>query len=224
MASIDMGKISWPKRSDVDSELPPDMVLRSGDGLTVVTLRGRIVFWNEAAEAMLSVSKERALHSLLADIARTPETWEAIWGLHITSVGAHLSGNPPIRRTLRTRDGQNRPVTVHTSSSLMRFDTQQPMLVYNFNVEHPTCPEAKPLPPLGLTGREWEVACLLMSGFGTKEIAVELSLKYATVRAHIRNILVTLDSHTRIQALTQLWSRYGTPELRAPFPFSGDSD
>lgn len=220
--SVDIGDVRWPQREDVDSELPPDMVLRSGDGQTVVTLRGRIVYWNEAAEHMLSLPKERALHSLLADVARTPETWDAIWGLHITSVGAHLSGNHPIRRTLHTRDAENRPITVHTSSSLLRFEGKQPLLVYSFNVEHHLEDEEKPQPPLGLTSREWEVACLLMSGLGTKEIGQELSIKYATVRAHIRNILVTLEAHTRTQALMQLWSRYGTPETRVPFPFSDD--
>jgi len=159
------------------------------------------------------VPRARAVGSHLADIARTRETWEAIWGHHITTVGAHLSGNPPVRRRLVTRDNENTPVAVLVSSMLLELRDRPPLIVYTYTVE----PIRGDIPfeqvaPLGLTAREWEVACLLMSGLGTSEIASALSIAYATVRSHIRHILIALDANTRTQALMRLWSRCGTPE------------
>lgn len=181
----------------------------------MVTLRGRIVYWNDASVELLKVPRKHAVGSLLADISRTPETWEANWGHHITTVGAHLSGNPPVRRVLRTRDNTNTTVMVHISSMMLELQGRLPHIVYSYTVAHVHDDEEphEYLPPLGLTAREWEVACLLMSGLGTSEIARELSIAYATVRSHIRHILVTLDANTRTQALMRLWSRFGTPEM-----------
>lgn len=209
-----MSDIHWGRDSDAEEVLPPELALRSGDGVSVVTLRGRIVSWNEAAEASLKIPSAVAVGSLMADISRTPETWEANWGHHITTVGAHLSGNPPVRRVLNTRDNENTPVLVHVSSLMLELEQRLPLLVYSFTVEHlPEGAEPAYQPPLGLTAREWEVSCLLMSGLGTSEIARELDIAYATVRAHIRNILVALDANTRTQAMMRLWSRYGIPEM-----------
>jgi DNA-binding CsgD family transcriptional regulator len=207
-------------RDDGDEQLPAGLVLQSGDGLSVVTLRGRILWWNEVAEEQLRIPRSLAIGSYLADISRSPETWETNWGHHITTIGAHLSGTPPVRRVLSTRDNTNRPVLVHVSSMMLQFENRLPVIVYTHTVE-PVAEDdvGELLPPLGLTAREWEVACLLMSGLGTSEIAHELKIAYATVRAHIRNMLGALNATTRTQALMRLWSRYGTPDLRG-FPHS----
>jgi DNA-binding CsgD family transcriptional regulator len=208
-----MSDTLWGRAGEGEEILPPELALSSGDGVSVVTLRGRIVSWNEAAEEALKIPRTVAVGSLMADISRTPETWEANWGHHITTVGAHLSGNPPVRRVLHTRNNENTPVLVHVSSLMLELDGRLPLLVYSFTVD--PVPEGDELayqPPLGLTAREWEVSCLLMSGLGTSEIAQELDIAYATVRAHIRNILVALDANTRTQAMMRLWSRYGIPE------------
>lgn len=208
-----MTSVPWPL-SDDEEPLPPELVcLQSGDGLSVVTLRGRVVYWNDASVELLKVPRGRAVGSHLADIARTRETWEAIWGHHITTVGAHLSGNPPVRRRLVTRDNENMPVAVRVSSMLLELRDRPPLIVYTYTVEPlPGDIPAEHVVPLGLTAREWEVACLLMSGLGTSEIASALSIAYATVRSHIRHILVALDANTRTQALMRLWSRFGTPD------------
>jgi DNA-binding NarL/FixJ family response regulator len=100
---------------------------------------------------------------------------------------------------------------------LIEIGDRKPLIGYSFTVEHSTAsPGGEFPPPLGLTTREWEVACLLMSGMGTSETARELGISYATVRAHIRKILSTLDANSRTQAMMRLWSRYGIPE-NSPF-------
>jgi DNA-binding CsgD family transcriptional regulator len=203
---------------DPQEQLPPGLRIRSGDPLSVVSLSGRILFWNEAAEEQLKIPARHAVGAFLADISRTPETRDVNWGHHITTVGAHLSDNPPVRRVLRTRDNANQPILVRVSSVMLHLDDRLPVILYSHTVERAdVADEVELLPPLGLTEREWEVACLLMSGLGTSEIAYELKIAYATVRAHIRNLLATLGAHTRTQALMRLWSRYGTPEV-AEFP------
>jgi DNA-binding CsgD family transcriptional regulator len=207
-------------RDESDDQLPRGLVLQSGDGLSVVTLRGRILLWNDVAEEQLKIPRARAVGSYLADVSRTPETWETNWGHHITTIGAHLSGTPPVRRVLSTRDNANRSVRVHVSSTMMQVEGRLPVIVYTHTVERTAEADAgEPPPPLGLTAREWEVACLLMSGLGTSEIAHELKIAYATVRAHIRNMLEALNATTRTQALMRLWSRYGTPD---PLGFAHD--
>jgi len=197
-----------------EERLPEGLVLQSGDGLSVVTLRGRILLWNDVAEEQLGIPRQQAVGSFLADVSRTPETWESNWGHHLTTIGAHLSGTPPVRRVLSTRDNANRPVRVHVSSMMLQFEAQLPVIVYTHTVERIDEEELLELPPpFGLTAREWEVACLLMSGLGTSEIASEMQIAYATVRAHIRNMLEALGASTRTQALMRLWSRYGTPDV-----------
>jgi DNA-binding CsgD family transcriptional regulator len=184
----------------------------SGDGLTVVTPSGRIVEWNEAAAEQLHLPREKAIGSLLANISRVPESTEVVWGHHVTTLGAHLSGNPPVRHVLEARDFLDHPVRIHVSSLFVRSDTDQPLLIYSHTTEHlDPAYQLRTQPPLGLTSREWEVVSLMMSGRSTKEIAQDLGIAYATVRAHVRNILDALDASSRTQALIRLWARFGAP-------------
>ena len=61
---------------------------------------------------------------------------------------------------------------VHVSSLVLSLEPRDPLLLYSFTVEHLAENEEPPYqPPLGLTTREWEVSCLLMSGLGTGDIA-----------------------------------------------------
>ena len=59
-------------------------------------------------------------------------------------------------------------------------------------------------PPLGhdLTDREREVLALLVQGKTNKEIARELTLSPATVRAYVSNILSKLDARNRTEAVS----------------------
>jgi NarL family two-component system response regulator LiaR len=59
-------------------------------------------------------------------------------------------------------------------------------------------------PPLGhdLTDREREVLALLVEGKTNKEIARELTLSPATVRAYVSNILSKLDARNRTEAVS----------------------
>lgn len=196
---------------DLDDPLA-GLTIVTGDAMSAVTLSGQIVEWNEAAEEQLHIPRDQAIGVYLADITADPECSDALWGHHVTMVGAHLSGNPPVRHILETRDRLGHPVRLHVSSMLVRQNRDRPVLVFTHTTEHLGSDYKLHLPPpLGLTQREWEVVALMMTGRGTGEIAHHLGITYATVRAHIRNIFVTLDANSRTQALMRVWSRFGTP-------------
>jgi DNA-binding NarL/FixJ family response regulator len=54
---------------------------------------------------------------------------------------------------------------------------------------------------VGLTARQHEILRLVAEGLSTKQIARELWLSPATVRNHVSAILLTLDAHSRIEAV-----------------------
>ena len=53
-----------------------------------------------------------------------------------------------------------------------------------------------------LTDRERQVLELLAEGFTTQRIAADLVLSLHTVRNHVRNVLMKLGAHTRLEAVT----------------------
>lgn len=61
-------------------------------------------------------------------------------------------------------------------------------------------PPAAPLTPSPLTEREMEVLQMVSQGMENKEIAYKLSVREATVRAHVSNILGKLHLANRVQA------------------------
>jgi NarL family two-component system response regulator LiaR len=61
-------------------------------------------------------------------------------------------------------------------------------------------PSEEPPPPPSLTEREVEVLRLVAQGQSNREIAQELTIKEATVRTHVSNILSKLHLASRTQA------------------------
>ena len=53
----------------------------------------------------------------------------------------------------------------------------------------------------GLTRREWDVLNLLAQGWGTEEMAAELTISPSTVRNHVQNVLDKLGVHSRLEAI-----------------------
>jgi PAS domain S-box-containing protein len=52
-----------------------------------------------------------------------------------------------------------------------------------------------------ISARQREILELLASGLSTNEIAERLSIAPATVRNHLRNLLRSLDAHSRVEAI-----------------------
>ncbi|NNC81118.1 MAG: response regulator transcription factor [Acidimicrobiales bacterium] len=68
---------------------------------------------------------------------------------------------------------------------------------------------------LGLTDRESEVLSLLATAMNAQKIAVELDVSVATIRNHIRSILIKLGARSQLEAvLTAFKLRLVDPPLR----------
>lgn len=63
-----------------------------------------------------------------------------------------------------------------------------------------------------LTAREQQVLVLLAQGLGTKEVASKLVISPATVRNHVQNILTTLGVHSRLEAIAYAY-QHGLIEI-----------
>lgn len=57
--------------------------------------------------------------------------------------------------------------------------------------------------PVVLTPRQQQVLGLLADGVPAKAIAIRLAVSEATVRNHIRAILVALESHSQVEAIAK---------------------
>jgi len=54
-----------------------------------------------------------------------------------------------------------------------------------------------------LTAREKEVLALMISGADNRAIAQNLHISYATVRTHVRSVLVKLEAHSQLDAVAK---------------------
>jgi DNA-binding NarL/FixJ family response regulator len=54
---------------------------------------------------------------------------------------------------------------------------------------------------LGISARELEIVEALIAGFSAREIALDLSISFHTVRTHIRNIYLKTGAANRIELL-----------------------
>ena len=54
-----------------------------------------------------------------------------------------------------------------------------------------------------LTAREIEVLRLIAEGAGSRDIAMRLGIRYATVRSHIRSVGAKLGVHSKGEAVTK---------------------
>lgn len=72
-----------------------------------------------------------------------------------------------------------------------------------------------PGPGSDLTARELEVLHLLAEGRSTKEMVDRLVLSQHTVRNHVRNIMMKLDAHSKLEAVT-IAARAGLVSLAPP--------
>jgi DNA-binding NarL/FixJ family response regulator len=54
-----------------------------------------------------------------------------------------------------------------------------------------------------LTPRERDLLRLLVEGLDNRTIAERLGIRYVTVRGHLRNLLLKLDAHSRLEAVAR---------------------
>jgi PAS domain S-box-containing protein len=174
--------------------------VRSGDALFAFDADLTIVSWNQAAEELTGIS---------ADDAVGRYCWEVLGGrdergnlvCHRGCSTARLARERwPVSRQellIRAQNGK-RPVEVST----IAVDEGDRSLFL-----HVMVPRSEPVsprgPPVLLTTRQHQVLGLLAEGTPAKVIAARLGITEATVRNHIRAILVDFGSHSQLEAIAK---------------------
>jgi PAS domain S-box-containing protein len=178
----------------------PSPEFRSGDALFAFDADLTIVSWNRAVEELTGVSADEAVGRYC---------WEMLGGhdergnlvCHRGCSTARLAreGWPVSCQGLlvEARDGKRR-VEV---STIAVDEGDRPLFLHVLVPRHKTG-SARP-PPRLLTPRQQEVLGLLADGVAAKIIAGRLGLAEATVRNHIRAILVALGTHSQLEAIAK---------------------
>jgi PAS domain S-box-containing protein len=178
----------------------PANAFRSGDPLIAFDADLTIVSWNQAAEELTGVS---------ADEAVGRHCWEVLAGrdergdivCHPGCSTARLAREGwPVRRQgllIKAREGK-RPVEM---STVTVDDGDRPLFLHVMVPRRETA--SPPVARVSLTRRQRQVLTLLADGVPAKVIAARLGLAEATVRNHIRAVLVALGTHSQLEAIAQ---------------------
>lgn len=198
---------------------------RIADPAFVTDERQRIVAWNRAAEQLLGYAamqvRGKACHEIFCGTD--------LFGNRICDrdcvIGRMATRGEPIasfEMSVRKADGTRVSVAI----SVVPFVEREPAARWQLHVFRPVhrageaqellqqllgwsaacppqptaAPEAIPLAP-PLTPRELDVLRHLFEGKPTAEIARALFVSVSTVRSHVRNILVKLEAHSRLEAV-----------------------
>jgi len=228
--------------SDDERDLPPpsllDALRDSPTAAMASDARGRVVFWNRAAERFFSRSAAGALghrcHDLvqgqdvfgnrycaeecpILDMARRNETIRPFeW--QVASASRPQKARVQIVRL--PGDGPGEYTLVHLLEPVddeARANQLLSLLRAGVDASAPTAPvlpvSTASTPPL--TRREQEVLACIGSGLQNKEIAAQLRISLATVRNHVHAILEKLQVHSKLEALSlavrEGWTRPKPP-------------
>jgi PAS domain S-box-containing protein len=176
----------------------PAASFRSGDAFFVFDSDLIVLWWNRAAEELTGVSADEAVGRYC---------WEVLGGhddrgtlvCHKGCSTARLARESwPVAcqgLLIETREGRRR---VHVSTIAIDEGDSRLFL-------HVLVPSQGRSPPGSrlLTTRQQDVLHLLADGVPAKAIASQLGLVEATVRNHIRAILLALGAHSQLEAVAK---------------------
>jgi PAS domain S-box-containing protein len=177
----------------------PVRAVRSGDALFAFDAELTIASWNRAAEELTGVSADEAVGRYC---------WEVLGGhdergnlvCHRGCSTARLARERwPVSRQgllIGAREGRRR-VEV---STIALDEGDRSVFLHVMVPSEMVSPRA---PPVLLTRRQRKVLGLLAEGVPAKVIAARLGIAEATVRNHIRAILVELGSHSQLEAIAK---------------------
>ncbi len=176
--------------------------VRSGDALFVFDEELRVRSWNRAAEELTGLTSEEAIGRRCWEVLGGTEEDGAIV-CHARCSDARLAREGwPVRcrdLVIRTDAGRRRVAL----STIALCDSEPALFVHLMRDALEPAPEASGSGSIDLTPRELQVLELLSDGLSAKRVAGELGLAVATVRNHIRAILLELGAHSQLEALAK---------------------
>ncbi len=206
------------------------LISKTADGVFAVDREQRIVFWNDAAAALLGLSAQEALGRFCYEvIGGRDESGQLVCHAQCSILITALRQELVLTHDLvvRTKAGRELVlnvstivvpsqwsdlfVLVHLFRDVSRQKEVQRFAQHLFSIvgklSLPLATEPLIRPPvssssMNLTGREREVLRLLASGASTEAIAKQLFISPSTVRNHITSILAKLDVRSRLEAVT----------------------
>jgi DNA-binding CsgD family transcriptional regulator len=174
--------------------------LRSGDALVAFDADMTVVSWNRAAEELTGVS---------ADDAVGRHCWEVLGGrdergnivCHAGCSTARLAREGwPVRRQDLLIGAPEGPRRVEMATVAVD-EGDRPLFLHVMVPRRETAPS--PADHISLTRRQRQVLALLADGVPAKVIAARLGLTEATVRNHIRAVLLALGTHSQLEAVAK---------------------
>lgn len=206
------------------------LISKTADAVFAVDREQRIVFWNDAATALIGLSAQEVLGKFCYEVlVGRDESGQLVChaqcGSLMTAIRQELVPTHDV--VVRAKTGQevwlnvstivvpsqwsDLVVLIHLFRDVTRekeigHSVQQLLsTVAKLSLPPVTEPLIRPLlspTAKDLTDREREVLCLLASGASTKAIAEQLFISPATVRNHIKSILTKLGVRSRLEAVT----------------------
>lgn len=171
--------------------------VRSGSPLCAFDANLKIVEWNKAAESLTGVSAQDAVGR---------PCWEVLGGraddgslvCHRGCSGARLAltGWPlrPQALTIKAAAGRRRIVADTVSCGDVVLHLFHPA---------PNPEVGEHAPRVRLTPRRLQVLRLLSEGMRVPKVAARLGVREATARNHVHALLVDLDAHSQLEAVSK---------------------
>jgi DNA-binding CsgD family transcriptional regulator len=176
----------------------PAADFRSGDAVFAFDSDLAILSWNHAAEVLTGVSAEGAVGSFCWEVlAGHDDRGDLVChpGCSIARLVQEGWCVPCHSLLIETPQGRR---GVHVST--IAVDDDESRLFLHLLVPGES---RAPLGPRLLTKRQQEVLQLLADGIPAKIIATQLGVVEATVRNHIRAVLVALGAHSQLEAIAK---------------------
>ena len=173
---------------------------RSGDALVAFDADMTVVSWNRAAEELTGIS---------ADDAVGRHCWEVLGG---RDERGNIVCHPGCSTARLVREGwpvRGQDLLIKAPEGARRVEMatvavdegDRPLFLHVMLPRREAT--ASPAVHVSLTPRQQQVLTMLADGVPAKVIATQLGLAEATVRNHIRAILVTLGTHSQLEAIAK---------------------
>lgn len=203
-----------------------ELVDGTGDPAFAVSAGHTIIAWNHAAENLLGYRHDEVLGRSCAQvIGGTDGDGHIVCTGHCPFLVALRRGERLRSFDLQVRRRNGAPVWVGMTSLVV--GAGEPCVVHIMRdvteernrrafvrqvLQSASALEADPPAQTGdgaviLSPRETEILRLLAAGSGTKAIAETLSISPATVRNHVQRIMLSLQAHSRLEAVIKALQR-----------------